>query len=68
MKQTGQCVRCGEFTDIQLGGVFICRPCYDIRSSCCPEFGPDDLAASCTESETAENNTLPKETKNDRSP
>jgi len=43
------CVRCGERTREQLGGVAICRACYDIRSSCCQEFGADDL--SCVDDE-----------------
>lgn len=41
----GPCVRCGALTRTRLGGVFICQPCYEVRSSCCPEFGPDDLAS-----------------------
>lgn len=44
MSETGACVRCGETTDVRLGPVFICQACYEVRSSCCPEFGPDDLA------------------------
>jgi hypothetical protein len=45
MKKKGKCVRCGELTETCLGGVFICKPCYEVRSSCCPEFGADDLAS-----------------------
>lgn len=37
------CVRCGEMTEERLGDTPICRACYDIRSSCCQEFGGDDL-------------------------
>ena len=44
MSDCGPCVRCGEITSNKLGDVFICQACYEIRSSCCPEFGPDDLA------------------------
>ncbi len=46
MSETGEkpCVRCGEPTRERLGGVTICRACYDIRSSCCQEFGADDLS------------------------
>lgn len=43
MTESGTCVRCGETTDVRLGPVFICQACYEVRSSCCPEFGPDDL-------------------------
>lgn len=39
------CIRCGEMTSERLGGRPICRACYDIRSSCCQEFGGDDLTA-----------------------
>ncbi len=42
-KPTGKCMRCGAETDIRLGDDFICQACYEVRSSCCPEFGPDDL-------------------------
>jgi len=37
------CIRCGELTADRLGDKPICRACYEVRSSCCPEFGPDDL-------------------------
>jgi len=38
------CVRCGQPTDKKVGGLPLCDDCYAIRGSCCPEFGPDDLA------------------------
>lgn len=50
MNEQGICVRCGEKTDVRLGPVFICQACYEVRSSCCPEFGPDDLTQDCVES------------------
>jgi len=37
------CIRCGEPTTERLGDTPICRDCYDIRSSCCQEFGGDDM-------------------------
>jgi hypothetical protein len=37
------CQRCGELTRERLGDRPFCRACYEVRSSCCPEFGPDDL-------------------------
>jgi hypothetical protein len=45
MSESGEkpCVRCGEPTRERLGAVAVCRACYDIRSSCCQEFGADDL-------------------------
>ena len=43
-KAQGPCTRCGELTDNRLADVYVCEECYVIRSSCCPEFGPDDLA------------------------
>ncbi|HMO52712.1 MAG TPA: hypothetical protein PKA21_16510 [Kiritimatiellia bacterium] len=49
MNEEGPCVRCGEATDTRLGEVWICPACYEVRSSCCPEFGPDDLAAGIME-------------------
>lgn len=39
----GECVRCGVETGSRIGDTWICEPCYAARSSCCPEFGPDDL-------------------------
>ena len=30
-------------TESRIGDTWICEPCYAARSSCCPEFGPDDL-------------------------
>lgn len=53
------CIRCGEMTDNKLADVFICQACYEIRSSCCPEFGPDDLAENAcgVESESTTKNT-----------
>ncbi len=38
------CVRCGLQTDKFIGDVPICDGCYQIRGSCCPEFGEDDLS------------------------
>jgi hypothetical protein len=40
---TSECIRCGAETDFQVGDIRICESCYQVRSSCCPEFGPDDL-------------------------
>jgi hypothetical protein len=39
----GQCIRCGAETEFRVGDTWICASCYEARSSCCPEFGPDDL-------------------------
>jgi hypothetical protein len=39
----GECIRCGVETDSRIGDTWICESCYAARSSCCPEFGPDDL-------------------------
>jgi 2-amino-4-hydroxy-6-hydroxymethyldihydropteridine diphosphokinase len=41
--QSGVCVRCGVKTENRLGDTWICESCYEARSSCCPEFGVDDL-------------------------
>jgi len=49
---TKPCIRCGAETDNRLGGVFICIDCYQVRSSCCPEFGPDDLTKDLEYDET----------------
>ena len=49
---TGPCTRCGEQTDNKLADVFVCEECYQIRSSCCPEFGPDDLAEKVCEKDS----------------
>ncbi len=38
------CVRCGLPTDKFIGDIPICDECYQIRGSCCPEFGEDDLS------------------------
>lgn len=46
------CIRCGEETDNRLGDVYICVACYQVRSSCCPEFGPDDLSKELHYDET----------------
>lgn len=37
------CVRCGQPTRDRCWGQPVCQTCYEVRSSCCPEFGPDDL-------------------------
>ena len=50
----GPCTRCGELTDNKLAEVYICEECYQIRSSCCPEFGPDDLAEEIMKDEDHE--------------
>jgi len=41
--ESGPCDRCGQETDSKVAGAFLCDDCYIARSSCCPEFGPDDL-------------------------
>jgi len=51
-KKAQPCVRCGAETYNTLGGVFICIDCYQVRSSCCPEFGPDDLTKELNYDET----------------
>jgi hypothetical protein len=38
-----QCELCGVFTDQQVGDRTICLDCYEERSSCCEEFGGNDL-------------------------
>ncbi len=50
---TGKCIRCGAETDFQVGDTWICESCYQARSSCCPEFGPDDLTDGVREQGTA---------------
>ncbi|MCG8525017.1 MAG: hypothetical protein MI748_01465 [Opitutales bacterium] len=43
-EEAGICERCGIKTTDKLGDAFVCDSCYEIRGSCCTEFGPDDLA------------------------
>ncbi len=50
---TGECIRCGVETDSQIGDAWICESCYVARSSCCPEFGPDDLTEGTREDSQA---------------
>jgi hypothetical protein len=49
---TGECIRCGAETDSQIGEMWICESCYQARSSCCPEFGPDDLTGGHGDEDT----------------
>lgn len=37
-----QCDRCGRFGAYELDGERLCAECYQLRGSCCPEFGGDD--------------------------
>jgi hypothetical protein len=37
------CDRCGRFGAYQFDGERVCAECYELRGSCCPEFGADDL-------------------------
>lgn len=40
------CDRCGRFGAYLFEGERLCADCYEMRSSCCPEFGSEDLTAS----------------------
>ncbi|HXK62550.1 MAG TPA: hypothetical protein PLP42_21910 [Acidobacteriota bacterium] len=37
------CEICGNPEAMQFADQWICEECYQGRSSCCPEFGKDDL-------------------------
>jgi hypothetical protein len=37
------CERCGRFGAYQFDGERVCAECYELRGSCCPEFGRDDF-------------------------
>ena len=37
------CERCGRFGAYRFDGENVCAECYELRGSCCPEFGRDDL-------------------------
>lgn len=37
------CERCGKSGATAMGDRVLCRDCYFACSSCCPEFGGDDL-------------------------
>lgn len=37
------CERCGRFGAYQFDGERVCADCYELRGSCCPEFGQDDF-------------------------
>lgn len=41
-KEDTRCFRCGAPTDIQMGDIWICETCYQVRSACCSEFEDDD--------------------------
>lgn len=43
-KDGERCFRCGAPTDIRLAELWICEPCYEVRSSCCAEFEDEDVA------------------------
>ena len=54
-ERLGACLRCGYPTDKKLGESFVCDECYFARSSCCPEFGPEDISSkSCDNGEVGE--------------
>jgi hypothetical protein len=36
------CERCGRFGAYRFDGESLCADCYELRGSCCPEFGADD--------------------------
>lgn len=36
------CERCGRFGAYRFDGESLCGGCYELRGSCCPEFGGDD--------------------------
>jgi len=38
-----RCDLCGNPTALEFDGQHVCEECYQGRSSCCPEFGKDDL-------------------------
>jgi hypothetical protein len=40
---TARCDECGAFGAAQFGDLLLCADCYVGKSSCCPEFGKDDL-------------------------
>ena len=46
-----RCDRCGGFGGMPFGEEFYCAECYNVRDSCCPEFGADDLWARDDEEE-----------------
>lgn len=39
------CDRCGRFGAYEFDGERLCVDCYELRGSCCLEFGGDDLWA-----------------------
>ena len=36
------CERCGRYGAYEFDGERLCADCYELRGSCCPEFGGDD--------------------------
>ncbi|MCO5045472.1 MAG: hypothetical protein M9963_11645 [Kiritimatiellae bacterium] len=42
-EESQSCERCGNPNALNIEGRWFCADCYSARSSCCPEFGPDDL-------------------------
>lgn len=37
------CDSCGRFGAFEFDGHQLCHECYELRGSCCPEFGAGDL-------------------------
>lgn len=42
-QESARCDLCGNPTALEFEDQHICEECYQGRSSCCPEFGKDDL-------------------------
>lgn len=45
LDETAVCDSCGSIGAYRFDDRFLCLDCYSGRSSCCPEFGKDDLWA-----------------------
>jgi len=43
LQEATRCDLCGSPNALEFEGQSICEECYQGRSSCCPEFGKDDL-------------------------
>ena len=42
LREDLRCDRCGRFGAYDVGDERLCAECYQLRGSCCPEFGGDD--------------------------
>jgi hypothetical protein len=53
-REARACQFCDQLTEIVLGGVPVCEACYQEASSCCAEFGGQDVWQQRTRDATDE--------------